>query len=136
MCSVLAVLGGAGYWLYRDVTAPRPADGGAHGRDPAAHAASPKSPRCWRSRGSSGIRGPSSCGATLSGRSSALLAGEYEFPAGASPLQAMDIIAGGKDCQAPADDPGRPDQRGNLGAWCGPRRRSTGMPARRPPKAS
>ena len=35
-------------------------------------------------------------GATLSGRGSALLAGEYEFPAGASPLQAMEIIASGK----------------------------------------
>jgi UPF0755 protein len=35
-------------------------------------------------------------GATLSGRSSALMAGEYEFPAGTSALQAMEIIAGGK----------------------------------------
>jgi len=35
-------------------------------------------------------------GATLSGRSSALLAGEYEFPAGTSALQAMEIIASGR----------------------------------------
>jgi peptidoglycan lytic transglycosylase G len=44
------------------------------------------------------IRHPRSfeLGATLSGRGSALLAGEYEFPAGATPLQAMDIIASGK----------------------------------------
>src|SRR4051794_30761317 len=35
-------------------------------------------------------------GTTLSGRAAALLAGEYEFPASASPLQAMDILAAGK----------------------------------------
>jgi len=44
------------------------------------------------------IRHPRSfeLGATLSGRSPALMAGEYEFPAGTSPLQAMEIIASGK----------------------------------------
>jgi UPF0755 protein len=35
-------------------------------------------------------------GATFLGRGSALMAGEYEFPAGTSALQAMEIIAGGK----------------------------------------
>ena len=39
---------------------------------------------------------PFEIGAILSGNGSALLAGEYEFPAGTSPLAAIAIIAGGK----------------------------------------
>ena len=92
---VLFVLGGAGYWLYRDIAAagplmePRtiaipPHTGLA---DIASLLAEQGIIRHWRSF---------ELGATLSGRSSALLAGEYEFPAGTSPLQAMEIIASGK----------------------------------------
>jgi UPF0755 protein len=92
---VLFVLGGAGYWLYRDIAAPGPLTeprtivipphtGLA---DIASLLAEQGIIRHWRSF---------ELGATLSGRSSALLAGEYEFPAGTSPLQAMEIIASGK----------------------------------------
>src|SRR5256885_2141699 len=92
---VLFVLGGAGYWLYHDVTAPGPL---TESRtivipphtglsDIASLLTEQGIVRHWRSF---------ELGATLSGRSSALMAGEYEFPAGTSPLQAMEIIASGK----------------------------------------
>jgi len=92
---VLLVLGGAGYWLYRDITAPGPLTG------PATVVIPPRTglaeiASLLTEQGI--IRHPRSfeLGATLSGRSPALMAGEYEFPAGTSPLQAMEIIASGK----------------------------------------
>jgi UPF0755 protein len=92
---VLLTLGGAGYWLYSDVTAPGPLT------EPRTIVIPPHtglSEVASLLAGQGIIRHPRSfeLGATLSGRSSALLAGEYEFPAGASALQAMEIIAGGK----------------------------------------
>ena len=44
------------------------------------------------------VRHPASfeLGAVLSGRGSALLAGEYEFPAGVSSLEAIDMLADGR----------------------------------------
>jgi UPF0755 protein len=92
---VLGIVAGAGYWLYRDISDPGPL-------------ATARTVVIPPHRGLADIasllaeqdviRHPRSfeVGATLSGRGSALLAGEYEFPAGASPLQVMDIIASGK----------------------------------------
>ncbi len=92
---VLLALGGAGYWLYRDISAPGPL------RESRTIVIPPRTgvSEVASLLGENGIiRHPRSfeLGATLSGRSSALLAGEYEFPAGSSPLQAMEIIAGGR----------------------------------------
>ena len=92
---VLLILGGAGYWLYRDVAAPGPLTESRtivippHTRlsDIASLLAEQDIIRHRRSF---------ELGATLSGRSSAFLAGEYEFPAATSALQVMEIIAGGK----------------------------------------
>ena len=91
----LLVLGGAGYWLYHDVAAPGPLTESRtivippHTRlsDIASLLAEQDIIRHRRSF---------ELGVTLSGRSSALLAGEYEFPAATSALQVMEIIASGK----------------------------------------
>ena len=92
---VVAVLGGAGYWLYRE----------AEGRGPLTE------PRTLIVPPHTGIGGIADLLAGegvirhglvfeliagLSARGGALKAGEYEFPAGVSVLQALDIIAGGK----------------------------------------
>ncbi|MBV8506404.1 MAG: endolytic transglycosylase MltG [Alphaproteobacteria bacterium] len=92
---VLLVLGGAGYWLYHDVAAPGPLT------EPRSIVIPPHSSlsdiaSLLAEQGIIRHRRSFELGATLSGRSSALLAGEYEFPAATSPLQAMEIIAGGK----------------------------------------
>lgn len=89
------VLGGAGYWLYRDVAAPGPL---TESRTIVIPPRTGVSDIASLLAGQGIIRHPRSfeLGATLSGRSSALLAGEYEFPAATSALQAMEIIASGK----------------------------------------
>ena len=92
---VLFVLGGAGYWLYRDVAAPGPLT------EPRTIVIPPHTgvadiASLLAQQGIIRHRRSFELGATFSGRSSALLAGEYEFPAGTSPLQAMEIIASGK----------------------------------------
>jgi UPF0755 protein len=92
---VLLVLGGAGYWLYRDVAAPGPLT------EPRAIVIPPRTglddiASLLAEQGIIRHRRSFVLGATLSGRSSALLAGEYEFPAATSALQAMEIIASGK----------------------------------------
>ncbi len=93
--AVIAVAGGAGWWLYQDLTAPGPLTqkttvvippriglGGIAqllaGREVIRHALSFE------------------VGAALSGNGSSLLAGEYEFPAGTSALAAVGILASGK----------------------------------------
>jgi UPF0755 protein len=92
---VLAFVGGVGYWLYRELTGPGPLTEARILLIPP-HSSLAEIAGVLTEQGV--IRHPRSfeLGAVLSGRSPALLAGEYEFPAGASPLQAMDIIAGGK----------------------------------------
>src|SRR5271155_1176050 len=92
---VLLVLGGAGYWLYRDVTAPGPL---TEPRTIVIPAGTSLSDIASLLAAQGVIRHPRSfeLGATLSARGSALMAGEYEFPAGTSALQAVEIIAGGK----------------------------------------
>jgi UPF0755 protein len=92
---VLLVVGGAGYWLYRDVAAPGPLT------EPRTIVIPPHTglsdiASLLAEHGVIRHRRSFELGATLSGRSSALLAGEYEFPAGTSPLQAMEIIVSGK----------------------------------------
>jgi UPF0755 protein len=92
---VLLLLGGAGYWLYRDVAAPGPLT------EPRTIVIPPHTglfdiASLLAKQGVIRHRRSFELGATLSGRSSAFLAGEYEFPVAASPLQAMEIIASGK----------------------------------------
>ena len=92
---VLLVLGGAGYWVYRDIAAPGPLT------EPRTIVISPHTglsdiASLLAEQGIIRHRRSFELGATLSGRSSALLAGEYEFPAGTSALQAMEIIASGR----------------------------------------
>src|SRR5438067_1212937 len=92
---VVAVLGGGGYWLYREAEGPGPLT----------------EPRTLVVPPHTGIGGIADLLAGegvirhglvfeliagLSARGGALKAGEYEFPAGVSVLQALDIIAGGR----------------------------------------
>jgi len=92
---LLLVLGGAGYWLYRDVSAPGPL---TEPRAVVIPARTGLSDIASLLTEQGIIRHPRSfeLGAIASGHSSALRAGEYEFPAATSPLQAMEIIASGK----------------------------------------
>jgi UPF0755 protein len=92
---VLLVLGGAGYWLYREVAAPGPLTERRTIVIPP-HTGLSDIASLLAEGGIIRHRRSFELGATLSGRSSALLAGEYEFPAGTSPLQAMEIIASGR----------------------------------------
>ena len=92
---VLLILGGAGYWLYREVTAPGPLTERRTIVIPP-HTGLSDIASLLAEQGIIRHRRSFELGATLSGRSSALLAGEYEFPAGTSPLQAMEIIASGR----------------------------------------
>ena len=92
---VLLVVGGAGYWLYRDVAAPGPLTEPRTTVIPP-HTGLSDIASLLTEQGIIRHRRSFELGATLSGRSSTLLAGEYEFPAGTSSLQAMEIIAGGK----------------------------------------
>jgi UPF0755 protein len=95
VCLVLAVVGGASYWLYRELTGPGPL---TEARTLVIPPRSGLAEIAAVLTEHGVIRHPRSfeLGAILSGRGPALLAGEYEFPAEASPLQAMDIIASGK----------------------------------------
>jgi UPF0755 protein len=91
----LGIVGGAGYWLYRDVTDPGPL---AEARTVVIppHIGLAGIASLLAEHGVIRHSRSFELGAMLSGRGAALLAGEYDFPAGASSLQAMDIIAGGK----------------------------------------
>ncbi len=96
--ALLAAAGGAGWWLYREVTAPGPLTRSRTLVVP---------PRT----GLSGIAAlladngvirqalPFEIAAMVSGKGTALLAGEYEFPAGTSALAAADLLASGKTVQ-------------------------------------
>jgi UPF0755 protein len=92
---LLGVAAGLGYWLYRDVNDPGPLASARTVVIPP-HRGLGEIASLLSEQGV--IRHPRSfeVGATLSGRASALLAGEYEFPAGASPMQVIEIIASGK----------------------------------------
>jgi len=93
--AILAVVCGAGYWLYRDTTGPGPL-------------AEPRTIVVPAHTGLAGVAAPLAgegiirhrlsfeLGAVLTGYGSALQAGEYEFPTGASPLEAIQLLASGK----------------------------------------
>ncbi len=93
--AILAAAGGAGWLLYREMTRPGPLTQARTVVIP---------PRTGRSgiaallahEGVIRYRLPFEIGASLMDSGSTLLAGEYEFPAGTSPLQATGILAGGK----------------------------------------
>jgi UPF0755 protein len=92
---VLGILAGVGYWLYRDVTDPGPlAESRTIVIPP--HTGLADIASLLAEQGVVRHRRSFELGATLSGRGSALRAGEYEFPDAASPLQVMDILASGK----------------------------------------
>ena len=96
--ALLAAAGGAGWWLYQDVSAPGPLTRSRIVVVP---------PRT----GLSGVAAllvdngvirqalPFEVAARVSGKAAALLAGEYEFPAGTSALGAADLLASGKTVQ-------------------------------------
>jgi len=92
---IVAGVAGLGYWTYQDVNQPGPlAD--ARTVEIPAHTGISSISELLASDGV--IRHPLTfkVAAELTGRGSALKAGEYEFPAGASAVQVMDIIASGK----------------------------------------
>jgi peptidoglycan lytic transglycosylase G len=93
--ALLAAAGGAGWWLYQDMTAPGPLTQQATVVIP------PRTPldgvaALLAEKGV--IRHPLAfeIGVRISGNGSSLMAGEYEFPAGTSALAAAGILAGGK----------------------------------------
>jgi UPF0755 protein len=93
--AILAVAGGVGWWLYHEATGPGPLtltrtvvippNSGLAGVA-----------AVLAQQGVIRHRLPFEIGATLSGTASALLAGEYQFPAGTSPIEAAGILASGK----------------------------------------
>jgi UPF0755 protein len=91
----LALVGVAGYWLYRDVTGQGPLPE-RHIVVIPHHTGLAEIASLLVQEGVIRHSRSFELGVTLSGRGAALKAGEYEFPAGASPLQAMEIIAAGK----------------------------------------
>ncbi|MBV9859822.1 MAG: endolytic transglycosylase MltG [Alphaproteobacteria bacterium] len=93
---VIAVgLGGAGFWIYRDVTGPGPL---ARSQVVVVPPHTGVSGIASLLAAEGVIRHPWSfeLGAEISGRGADLKAGEYEFPADISALEAMDILASGK----------------------------------------
>jgi UPF0755 protein len=92
---LLGLVGGAAYWLYLDVANPGPLAEARMVVIPARTALAEIAAVLAEQGVIRHIRS-FELGAALSGRGSSLLAGEYEFPAGASPLHVMDILASGK----------------------------------------
>jgi UPF0755 protein len=84
-----------GYWLYHDVTEPGPLAGARTIVIPP-HTSLAGIASLLEQDGVIRHRRSFEIAATLSGSGSALRAGEYEFPAGASTLRAMEIIGSGK----------------------------------------
>ena len=92
---ILALVGGAGCWVYREISGPGPlAEPRSIVIPP--HTSLAAVAALLAEEGVIRHRVPFELGAVLSGHGSTLLAGEYEFPAGASPLEAIDILAAGK----------------------------------------
>jgi UPF0755 protein len=93
--AILAVAGSTGWWIYREMTGVGPLTEARTvvvpphtGLSGVAELLARKGVIRWRL--------PFEIGAALSGSGSGLLAGEYEFPAGTSPIEATAIIASGK----------------------------------------
>ena len=93
--AILAVVGGAGYWLYCDMSGPGPLAESRTILVPP-HTGLAGIAALLAGEGVIRHRLLFELGATLSGRGSALRAGEYEFPAGASPLAAIEMLASGR----------------------------------------
>jgi UPF0755 protein len=92
---VVAALGGAGYWLYRDAQVAGPL---AEARTLVipAHTGIEGIAELLAAQGVIRHKLAFELVARLSGRGTALKAGEYEFPAATSAIQTLDILAGGK----------------------------------------
>ena len=92
---VIAALGTAGYWVYREVQVPGPL---AEARTLVVPAHTGIAGIAELLADEEVIRHELAFRlfARVSGRGTALKAGEYEFPAAASAMQAMEILAGGK----------------------------------------
>jgi UPF0755 protein len=95
VAALLAVIGGVGYWLYDDVIRPGPL---AKPRTIVISSNTGLSVVATMLADEGVIRHRSSfeLGAVLSGRGSGLLAGEYEFSAGISALEVIDMLADGR----------------------------------------
>lgn len=93
--AVIAALGGAGYWLYREAQAPGPLAGARTLVIPARTGVAGIAD-LLAAQGVIRHKLVFELAAWLSGRGTALRAGEYEFPATASATQALDILTGGK----------------------------------------
>jgi UPF0755 protein len=93
--AIVGVAAGIGYWAYQDVTQPGPLTE-AHNVVIPPHTGISEISDLLAADGV--IRNPLTFKITaeLTGRGAALKAGEYEFPADASAIQVMDMIAGGK----------------------------------------
>ena len=96
---LLAVAGAAGWWVYREMTGPGPL---THARTVVIppHTSLDNVADLLTKEGVVRHRLLFEVSAILSGEASGLQAGEYEFPAGTSPLEASAIIASGKDRKA------------------------------------
>jgi UPF0755 protein len=92
---ILGAAGGAGWWIYREMTGAGPLRQARTVVIPP-HTSLGGVAELLATAGVIRHRLPFEVNAALSGNGSALLAGEYAFPAGASPLEATDIIASGK----------------------------------------
>jgi len=93
--ALLAAIGGAGWWLYQDMTAPGPLTQKATAVIPP-HTPLDRVAALLAERGVIRHALAFEIGARISGYGSSLMAGEYEFPAGTSALAAAGILAGGK----------------------------------------
>jgi UPF0755 protein len=93
--AILTVVCGTGYWLYREATRPGPL---AEPRTIVvpAHTGLGSVAALLAEEGVIRHRLSFELDAVLSGRGSALKAGEYEFPAGTSPLEAIQLLATGR----------------------------------------
>ena len=92
---VIAALGGAGYWLYRDAQVPGPLAEARVLVIPA-HTGITEIADQLGAEGVIRRKLAFELVTILSGRGTALKPGEYEFPAAASAMQTLDIIASGK----------------------------------------
>ncbi len=92
---IAAALAGAGFWLYRDAEAPGPLAATRTLVVPA-HTGISGIAALLAAEGVIRHQLPFELVARLSGRGTLLKAGEYEFPAGASAIQALDILVSGK----------------------------------------
>jgi UPF0755 protein len=92
---VFGLVAAAGYWVYLDLTSSGPLTEARTIVIPQRTSLSDIASLLLE-RGVIRHQWSFELGSTLSGRGSAMKAGEYEFPAAASPFQAMDIIVNGK----------------------------------------